>query len=54
MGDEIRSIRAIRAAQNAGVGMAAVSRGFNLKESLLTEIPDHMLQKPSELLALVG
>jgi len=50
IGDEIRDIRA---AQKAQIAIAAVAWGFNSLESLLSEQPDYLLKKPSELLSLV-
>ena len=51
IGDEIRDIRASR---KAGIDVAAVTWGFNSRDSLAAEAPDHLVDSPSELLAIVG
>jgi phosphoglycolate phosphatase len=51
IGDEIRDIKA---AQKAGIPMAAVTWGFNTRESLAKEAPTHLFNQPSELLRLFG
>lgn len=51
IGDEIRDIRA---AKKAGVTVAAVGWGFNSPESLQSEDPDFLLQRPEELTALLA
>lgn len=50
VGDEIRDIKA---AQKAGIPMAAVTWGFNSAESLAAEKPDHLLHQAGELLELI-
>ena len=49
IGDEIRDIQAARKFQIATV---AVSWGFNDKEVLLAQQPDHLVDKPNELISL--
>ena len=51
VGDEIRDIRA---AKKAGVAMAAVTWGFNSRESLAREQPEFLIDAPEELLELVA
>jgi len=50
VGDEIRDIKA---AQKAGIPVAAVTWGFNSPESLAAESPEHLVSTPDELLALL-
>jgi HAD superfamily hydrolase (TIGR01549 family) len=49
VGDEIRDIKASR---KAGVHVAAVTWGFNSRESLAAEKPDYLLDHPGEFLSL--
>lgn len=49
IGDEIRDIRA---SQKSGISIAAVSWGFNSKESLEIERPTYLIEKPNELLKI--
>ncbi len=51
VGDEIRDINACK---KAGVRIAAVTWGFNSKEGLAQHTPDFLLDKPSDLLHVVG
>lgn len=51
VGDEIRDVRA---AKKAGVAMAAVSWGFNSRESLAREQPEFLIDSPAELIGLVA
>jgi len=51
VGDELRDIRASR---KAGVPVAAVTWGFNSRESLAAAGPDHLLDRPEEFLRLPG
>ena len=49
VGDEIRDIKASR---KAGVRVAAVTWGFNSRESLAAAKPDYLLDHPGEFLSL--
>jgi phosphoglycolate phosphatase len=51
IGDEIRDVKA---AQKAGIPIAAVTWGFNTRESLAEEDPDHLFNEPLELLRLLS
>jgi phosphoglycolate phosphatase len=51
VGDELRDLKA---AKKAGIPFAGVTWGFNSRESLLMEKPEHLLEAPSEFLALAG
>lgn len=51
VGDEVRDLKA---AKKAGVGSAGVTWGFNSRAALSLENPDHLIGRPSELLALAG
>lgn len=51
IGDEIRDVRASR---KAGIDVAAVTWGFNSRDSLAAEDPHHLVDSPSELLAIAG
>ncbi len=51
IGDEIRDVKA---AQKAGIPIAAVTWGFNTRESLAAEDPDHLCNEPAELLRLLA
>lgn len=50
IGDEIRDVKA---AKKAGVPIAAVTWGFNSRESLASELPDHLLTHPADFLRLI-
>ena len=49
VGDEIRDVKA---SQKAGIAVAAVTWGFNSRESLLAHDPTHMIEDPPQLLEL--
>jgi len=51
IGDEIRDIRASR---KAGIPVAAVTWGFNSRESLALESPDYLIDHPDDFLAELG
>ncbi len=51
IGDEIRDVKA---SQKAGIPVAAVSWGFNTRESLAAEDPDYLCSEPAELLRLLA
>lgn len=51
IGDEIRDVKA---AQKAGIPIAAVTWGFNTRESLAVEDPNHLFNEPLELLRLLS
>lgn len=46
IGDEIRDVRA---AKKAGIAMAAVTWGFNSRDSLAAETPLHLVDAPADL-----
>ena len=50
VGDEIRDVKA---SQKAGNPVAAVTWGFNSRESLAAENPTHLLDRPDEFLDLI-
>lgn len=50
IGDELRDVKA---AQKAGIPIAAVTWGFNSRESLAAEDPDHLFEKPADFLGLI-
>ena len=50
IGDEIRDIRA---AQKAGIDIAAVTWGFNSRDSLAVRSPLHLVESPAELTKLI-
>jgi phosphoglycolate phosphatase len=50
IGDELRDVRA---SQKAGVPIAAVTWGFNSRESLAAASPDFLFDQPSDFLRLV-
>lgn len=50
IGDEIRDIKA---SQKAGIPIAAVTWGFNSRESLAAEAPDYLFEQPSDFLRLI-
>jgi len=51
VGDELRDIKASR---KAGIRVAAVTWGFNSRESLAAENPDYLLDRPEEFLRLLS
>ncbi len=51
IGDELRDVKA---AQKARIPHAAVTWGFNSRESLLKSKPTHLFDKPGEFLKLLG
>ena len=51
IGDEIRDIKA---SQKAGIPIAAVTWGFNSRESLAAESPDYLFEQPADFLRLIG
>jgi phosphoglycolate phosphatase len=50
IGDEIRDIKA---SQKAGIPVAAVTWGFNSRESLAAEAPDYLFEQPTDFLRLL-
>ena len=50
IGDEIRDIKA---SQKAGISVAAVTWGFNSRESLAAEAPDYLFEQPADFLRLL-
>jgi len=50
IGDELRDVRA---SQKAGIPIAAVTWGFNSRESLAAEKPDHLFTHPADFLRLL-
>lgn len=50
VGDELRDVKA---SQKAGIPVAAVTWGFNSRESLAAEKPDHLFDFPAEFLELI-
>lgn len=50
IGDELRDVKA---SQKAGIPIAAVTWGFNSRESLAAENPDHLFTHPSDFLRLL-
>ncbi|MCU0751056.1 MAG: HAD-IA family hydrolase [Akkermansiaceae bacterium] len=51
IGDEIRDIKA---SQKAGIPVAAVTWGFNSRESLAAEAPDFLFEQASDFLRLIS
>ncbi len=51
VGDELRDLKAAR---KAGIPFAAVTWGFNSREALSMEKPEHLLDIPSEFMAMAG
>jgi phosphoglycolate phosphatase len=51
IGDELRDVRA---SKKAGIPIAAVTWGFNSRESLAAESPDHLFDQPVDFLRLLG
>lgn len=50
IGDELRDVKA---SQKAGIPVAAVSWGFNSRESLAASSPDYLFDQPSDFLQLL-
>ena len=50
IGDELRDVKA---SQKAGIPIAAVTWGFNSRESLAAEAPDYLIDQPSDFLRLI-
>ena len=50
IGDELRDVKA---SQKAGIPIAAVTWGFNSRESLATMKPDHLFDHPTDFLGLL-
>lgn len=50
IGDELRDVKASR---KAGIPIAAVTWGFNSRESLEAERPDHLFNQPADFLRLL-
>ena len=51
IGDELRDVKA---SQKAGVPIAAVTWGFNSKESLAACSPDYLFDSPADFLRLLS
>lgn len=51
IGDELRDVKA---SQKAGVPVAAVTWGFNSRESLALAKPDYLFNHPTDFLRLIG
>jgi phosphoglycolate phosphatase len=51
IGDELRDVKA---SQKAGIPIAAVTWGFNSRESLAAEKPDYLFDRPADFLRLLG
>ena len=51
IGDELRDVKA---SQKAGVPVAAVTWGFNSRESLAAQKPDYLFDHPADFLRLLG
>jgi phosphoglycolate phosphatase len=51
IGDELRDVKA---SQKAGIPIAAVTWGFNSRESLAASEPDYLFDQPSDFLRLIG
>jgi phosphoglycolate phosphatase len=50
IGDELRDVKA---SQKAGIPIAAVTWGFNSRESLAAEAPDYLIDRPDDFLRLI-
>lgn len=50
VGDELRDVKA---SQKAGIPIAAVSWGFNSRESLAASKPDYLFDRPADFLSLL-
>ena len=51
IGDELRDVKA---SQKAGIPIAAVTWGFNSRESLAAAKPDHLFDRPADFLQLLA
>jgi phosphoglycolate phosphatase-like HAD superfamily hydrolase len=51
IGDELRDVKA---SQKAGIPVAAVTWGFNSRESLAAESPDYLIDHPADFLRLLA
>jgi phosphoglycolate phosphatase-like HAD superfamily hydrolase len=51
VGDELRDVKA---SQKAGIPIAAVTWGFNSRESLAASKPDYLFDRPADFLSLLG
>ena len=51
IGDELRDVKA---SQKAGIPIAAVTWGFNSRESLAAEKPDYLFDRPADFLRLLA
>jgi phosphoglycolate phosphatase-like HAD superfamily hydrolase len=51
IGDELRDVKA---SQKAGIPIAAVTWGFNSRESLAAASPDHLFENPADFLSLLA
>lgn len=51
IGDELRDVKA---SQKAGIPIAAVTWGFNSRESLAAESPNHLFDQPADFLRLLA
>ena len=51
IGDELRDVKA---SQKAGIPVAAVTWGFNSRESLAAEKPDYLIDEPADFLRLLA
>ena len=51
IGDELRDVKA---SQKAGIPIAAVTWGFNSRESLAASEPDYLFDKPEDFLSLLA
>jgi len=51
VGDELRDVKA---SQKAGIPIAAVTWGFNSRESLAAEKPEYLFNQPADFLRLIG
>jgi phosphoglycolate phosphatase-like HAD superfamily hydrolase len=51
IGDELRDVKA---SQKAGIPVAAVTWGFNSRESLAAESPDYLLDHPADFLRMLA
>ncbi len=51
IGDELRDVRA---SQKAGIPIAAVTWGFNSRESLASQAPNYVFDQPADFLRLLA
>ena len=51
IGDELRDVKA---SQKAGVPIAAVTWGFNSRQSLAAAKPDYLFDRPADFLTLLA